>query len=444
MKLEEMLERLKPKITWKICLKDTAKTVYRQIEKTYFETVTKEACRMEVRDFYELAASATIAGLTDALLEDSKRLFSDDLFLESRKHGIGFVNGIFDLRSGKMRKYQTSDFVCDALPHKLPWHLNRDIDAWFVNILKQWVGEETGEWFMNLLAYLLFLYPNGENIWVNFFGSGANGKSVCLELLERILGEKKCIGCDLKNINRFSGDTFKDKWLVLGRDSSPVVSDNATSFIKTFSGDPKFLVERKGGASFDTMNQGKLIVSTNSLIQSKDRSYAWYRRLFPILFPNKFDRNEPFKYELFQRTPEIIRCLLHRAYQYRHTETSLFKSIPEPVIELMRETRMLNDRVAAFWEHYFFKEIETPTLQTVLDWDKLRSLHGLTMSQVYAQYCWWHEQEFGDIQVEPGLRTFGGPYGAFLQSEAQKYFSYHKTRAGRVVELKENFREAFK
>lgn len=440
MEFAEQLELLKPEINWKVTLLDEQRIVYRQIKKTFFEKLTLAACKMYVRDVdgFSLCTPATINSLVQALLEDSERMFDNGLFLVSRQSSVGFYNGVFDLKIGKMRKYYATDYICDPLPHILPIEYDPDVEKRFVKILKAWVGPEVGDWFLTLLAYFLFIFPNKEHIWLNLFGAGSNGKSVCIELLEKIVGDDKVIGCDLKNLNRFSGEAVAGKWLVMGRDSSSLVSETATSFIKTFSGDEKVLVEHKGGASYDAANQGKLIVSTNSLIQSKDRSYAWYRRLIPIPFPNAFPRDERFKTNLFKQLPELIRVLLHRAYLYYNNETSLFSCVPAPVEALRKETRMLNDRVTAFWEE-FFHSVDDNTKAVSLNWHRLAEIHNKSMSGVYAVFDWWHGQEFGDVPTEPTLKTFGGAYGAFLSTEAGRYFEYKRTKYGRMVMLKSEY-----
>jgi phage/plasmid-associated DNA primase len=441
----EILEMIKPDINWKISVKDTEKTIYHQTKTGSFDIISLEVCKMLLRDIQQLefATPSTISSLATALTEDSKRVIDEKLFVEQRRIGVGFLNGVFDLTTGKMRKYHSSDFVLQPLPHHIPTEINQEIERYLVQVLKSWVGDDVGEWFASVLAYMLFIFPNPENIWLNLFGSGSNGKSVCLELLEKILGDEKVIGCDLKFLNRFSGDAIQSKWLVVGRDSSNCVSDNATSFIKTYTGDPKLLVEKKGGASYDVINIGKLIVSTNNLIQSKDRSYAWYRRLFPIPFPYEFARDERFKEGLWKRLPDIIRSLLHRAYLYKHNETTLFKSIPQQVLELMKETRMLNDRVTAFWEEYFQiqQNGNDHDPKYDLDWSKIRFVHGKQMSEVYALYADWHNNEFGDTELEPSLKTFGGPYGSFMQTGAGKFFTYRRTKHGRVLELLPKYNE---
>ncbi len=439
---KEMLQQLREDINWKIALNNNAKMIYRQYRNTYFEEINEEQARMEVRTHFEYATPATVSNLVKALCEDSERLIDDTIFIESRRHAVGFLNGVFDLTTGEIRKYRPSDYILNPLPHELDRTVNAECEEWFLKILTSWVGDESAGWVMSLIAYLLFIYPNSENIWVNFFGKGANGKSVLLEVMEKMIGDDRCIGCDLKNINRFSGDAFRDKWLVVGRDSSHIVSAGATSFIKTFSGDDKFTVEIKGvRGSFDTPNQGKLIVSTNSLIQSKDRTFGWYRRLVPIHFPFKFKRNRRFKESISKRIPEIARVLLKYAYLYHHNETSLLESMPGPVLKLVRETRMMNDRVKAFWEEYFhdYPNGVDGESTRVIKWGVVLFCNKMTMTDLYNQYVYWHTQEFGETDIQPSLTIFGGQHGAFLSTDAGDFFEYKRTPTGRRVIVKQEY-----
>jgi phage/plasmid-associated DNA primase len=319
------------------------------------------------------------------------------------------------------------------------------------DVFGQWLGDDVASWFADFLGYMLFIAPNKQNLWADFFGVGSNGKSCCLHLIEEILGDDKINGCDLKYIGRFSGDAFKNKWLIIGRDSANVVSEGAASFIKAFTGERKLHIEKKGGAEYDADNMGKLIVSTNYLIQSKDRSFGWYRRIVPIPFTRKFPLKPSFEDDLLSKAPEIARILLQRAFLSRKNKAILMNCAPKPVNALRSETRMLNDRIAAFWELNFHKEEEVDVIiehkgkqkkqkeiQRSLDYNKLLALHEKTISQVYAEYAFWHEAEFGETNLEPSLKVFGGPYGAFLQSDAGDYFDYKHTRDGRKICLKES------
>lgn len=436
----EQLEDLRPNIQWKVALTGDDKQVFNQEKPGYFREMTLTECKMDIRskDGFHNAMPGTIANLVSGLIEDKERLFDPHLFRKDRSRIVGFKNAVFDLQTGKVRRYATDDFVMEPLPHTLPEEIDPDVERWFMGILSEWVTPEVAPWFRNLLAYFLFVHPNGENLWMNFFEAGRNGKSSCLKLLEKIVGDQKAIGCDLAHINRFSNATFQSKWLILGRDSSSFVSESATSFIKNYSGDEKALVEIKGGSSYDTFTSGKIIVSTNSLIQSKDRSFGWYRRLIPVPFPNTFPLDESFETNLFKQIPQICRLLLHSAYLYRQNRMTISQNLPRPVASLKEETRYLNDRVVAFWELEFFEQVTTHQgTRTVPNVSKMLGVHKRSMSDVYEQFSAWHHKFFGDGAVEPSLKSFGGPYGAFL-THAKEYFFYTRKRDGRFIELRQH------
>lgn len=434
----ELLRQIQDDIHWRIILNGDEKTVLDKVSDSFYQELSETERRMQVRsiDNLNFAPPGTIASLVTGLLENRARVIDPELFRESRSKVIGFNNGVFDLQLGKMREYCPTDFVMSPLPHTIPENIDPDIQKWFENILKQWVTFDVADWFCDILAYFLFIYPNHENLWMNLFEGGSNGKSSCLKLLEKIVGIDKTVGANLQFINRFSNASYEGKWLIIGKDSSPFVNDNATSFIKNFSGDERSTVELKGGSTYDIYTSAKLIVSTNNLIQSQDRSYGWYRRMIPVPFPNQFEINENFEKGLFKQLPQIIRILLHRAYCYKQNKIKVSKYLPPAVARLKEETRYLNDRVLAFWELFFFEKRETPDkgLQAFPVVDEFLKVHNKPMSTVYSLYENWHHGFFGDGSVEPSIKTFGGPYGAFL-THAKEYFGYTRKRDGRYIEL---------
>ena len=351
-----MLQDCKKEVTWKVAVKgDTDVAIYRQVDQKYFEQIFKYECRMELREKFPWQTPSQIKNLVESLLEDRQRVIDDALFIESRKQVVGFKNKVFDLYSGKVRHYQPSDYVLNPLPYDIPEQIEPEVAQEFFEVCSDWVGSEMAGWFQDLLAYLIGIFPNGEHLWVNLFGIGKNGKSSVLNLLRALVGEDKCIDTDLKHIGKFSGDAFRGKWLVVGDDSTEYVPDAAVGFIKRFTGTQTLHIEKKGGAEWDEMNTGKLIVNTNYLIQSKDRSFGWYRRIVPIPFTNRFTIDPTFDERLARKAPQIARILMHKAYLIKHNHTRLTQCLPEKVQILKTETQMLNDRLSAFFNLWFYK-----------------------------------------------------------------------------------------
>ena len=440
MSFSDMLEILIEDINWKVAYNGDERRIFAKHQTGFYEELTKDATRMKVRAKFKLATPSTVNALSMALCEDEERIIDLESFRKSRERIVGFQDACFDLTTGKFRKYTSTDFCLNPLPHRMNYaDYSAEADSWFQGVLASWVGQDCADWFANVLAYFLFVHPNEEQVWLNLFGMGSNGKSLCLKILERILGTEKVIGCDLANINRFSTASFIGKWLVIGRDSSTYVSDGATALIKAYTGEERGLIERKGGLSFDDSIDGKMIVSTNTLIHSKDRSFGWFRRILPVPFPYQFAKDRSFEKSLMVRLPEIIRALLHRAYCYTINTTSFKSNLPKVVSDLITETRYTNDRVSHYWESEFFDANEKTGAKKE-NLAKMREFDGWGMSSIYADYCEWHERHYGDGQPEPSLKTFGGQYGAFL-TLAKDYYKWNRSREGSTVELVERFRK---
>lgn len=440
MSFSDMLEILIEDINWKVAYNGDERRIFAKHPTGFYEELTKDATRMKVRAKFKLATPSTVNALSMALCEDEQRIINLESFRQSREKIVGFQDACFDLTTGKFRKYTSTDFCLNPLPHRMNYaDYSAEADSWFQGVLASWVGADCADWFANVLAYFLFVHPNEEQVWLNLFGMGSNGKSLCLKILERILGTEKVIGCDLANINRFSTASFIGKWLVIGRDSSTYVSDGATALIKAYTGEERGLIERKGGLSFDDSIDGKMIVSTNTLIHSKDRSFGWFRRILPVPFPYQFAKDRSFEKSLMVRLPDIIRVLLFRAHCYSINTKSFRENLPKVVSDLITETRYTNDRVSHYWESEFF-DTDQKTGAKRENLAKLREFDGGGMSSIYADYCEWHEKHYGDGQPEPSLKTFGGQYGAFL-TLAKDYYRWNRSRAGSTVELVERFRK---
>jgi len=75
---------------------------------------------------------------------------------------------------------------------------------------------------------------------------------------------------------------------------------NNTDFLKKLSGQDTIRCEFKGKDSFDFRNYAKLIMATNSLTPTADKTIVFYRRWKIIDFQNKFDKEE----DVLSRIPE--------------------------------------------------------------------------------------------------------------------------------------------
>lgn len=438
----KMLNKLRGKLTWRVYLVNGNRFIYRKTDAGYYETLVgpenpKDTlrCKMEIRSYFRNVPPSTIDNLFQAVLQDESRLIDAILFVKSRERGLPFLNGVFDLASGRLRAYRETDYYCDPIPHSFSESLHLPDIREFRQIIRAWVGPKNAGWFSDLTGYLLFMYPNVENLWVNPFGTGRNGKSTYISFLEEILGKTKSIGITLSDLNRHTSASFIGKSLIVGRDSDQFVSKRGISLIKNYSGDKYVIVEPKGGFQYDALVEGKLVISTNYLVRSQDRSFGWFRRLLPVAFPNTFPQNPNFEKGLYRLIPSIITYLVRRLMKYKRQQKKLTERIPRDIQVLRLDTQFLNDRVAAFWDLEFFDEDGTPIVDQFLKLDQQQ------INVLWDKFKAWHQEYFGDDEkVEPGRNTFCGPYGAFLE-KASDYFDTERTRNGRLLLLRPEKKE---
>ncbi|GAG57354.1 unnamed protein product, partial [marine sediment metagenome] len=182
----------------------------------------------------------------------------------------------------------------DATPeyyitNPIPWELGEseetpEIDKLFVS----WVGEEHIQELYEILAFAQAPKYFIHRI-ICLIGAGANGKSTFLSLLRRYLGDDNVVSSSLESLMkiRFEGSKlYKRLVCLMGETNFGTITQ--TDYIKGLSGEDKMRIEFKGKDGFDDVNNAKLIMATNSLPSTTDKTDGFYRRWKIINFDNKF------------------------------------------------------------------------------------------------------------------------------------------------------------
>jgi len=126
-----------------------------------------------------------------------------------------------------------------------------------------------------------------------FIGSGMNGKSKFLELLRIFIGSKNtcCTELDTLMTSRFEVTRLHKK-LVCQMGETNFNEMNKTSLLKKLSGGDLIGYEYKRADLFEEHNYAKIIISTNNLPTTTDKTIGFYRRWMIIDFPNQFDESK--------------------------------------------------------------------------------------------------------------------------------------------------------
>ena len=184
-------------------------------------------------------------------------------------------------------------------------------------------------------------------------GSGANGKGTLLNLITDMLGKGNISNVSAQDLceSRFKSAELLDKLANICADipSNPLKDPSPIKMIT--SGD-YITTERKFGHPFAFRPSATLLFSANEIPQSRDKTYAFYRRWRFIPFPNRFEGNERDANIIDTlTTPDNLAAFLAlsiRGLKRLWDQGEFTQS--ESAEQVMTDYKARNDSVAAFIE----------------------------------------------------------------------------------------------
>lgn len=219
--------------------------------------------------------------ILEALKQESRKIKPEPI----EKTWIQFKDKIIDLYTGEQINSTPKYFTTNPVP----WKLGESEETPNLDrIFNEWVGEKYILTLYQILAYsLLSDYPI-HRIFC-FIGSGMNGKSKFLDLLRLFVGNDNCCSTELDNLisSRFEVARLHRK-LICQMGETNFGELTKTSMLKKLSGGDLIGFEYKGKNPFEDKNYAKIIISTNNLPATTDKTVGFYRRWMIIDFPNQF------------------------------------------------------------------------------------------------------------------------------------------------------------
>jgi len=214
-----------------------------------------------------------------------------NLPVEPPKTWVQFGSIIVDVVDGSHHAPSPRYFMTNTIPWELaPTSETPVLDR----IFEEWVvkeGEQGIEYIQTLyeiLAYCCLRSQPLQRIFA-FTGAGSNGKGVFQQIIKKFVGANNVASTDLLVLseNNFASSQLYKKLVALVGD----VGDKdlrRTNILKGLTCDDFVRLEIKGRQPFEGYNYAKIIVATNSLPASPDRSIGFYRRWLIIDFPHHF------------------------------------------------------------------------------------------------------------------------------------------------------------
>lgn len=202
-----------------------------------------------------------------------------------KKTWIQFVDKIYDIEDGSCFDATPEYFVTNPIP----WKVSGDPRTPTIDkIFEEWVGKDYKELLYEIVAYCLLPdYP--INRLFCFIGGGMNGKSKFLELIERFVGKENVCSTELDCLlaSRFEVTRLYKKLVCfMGETNFDEISK--TSILKKLTGRDLIGFEYKNKTPFEEYNYAKILIATNNLPTTTDKTIGFYRRWCIIDFPNKF------------------------------------------------------------------------------------------------------------------------------------------------------------
>lgn len=265
---------------------------------------------------------------------------------EITKYQIQLKDQLYDVNTNEMIKVDNNIFAFNPIPHNLGESEETPI---IDSIFKEWTGEDYIK-LEELCAYCLLPDYPFARFWI-LLGSGSNGKSTFFEFLNRFLGNYNICGSDLELLfnNQFeTSKLYKKLACIIGEADYSSIKNSRK--LKTITGnDPTIRFEFKGKDGFDGKNYAKVIISTNQLPETNDKTDGYYRRFICVAFPNQFTE----KYDILARIPEkeyenfarkclniLKRLLVEAKFTNEGTiqeKAELYEKLSNPLISFINE-----------------------------------------------------------------------------------------------------------
>ena len=222
-----------------------------------------------------------------------------------KKTWIQFKDTIVDYETGEEFKVTPEHFVTNPIPFGL--HDKKFIETPIMDkIFEEWVGEEYVQTLYEIIAYCLIPdYPIHRLFC--FIGEGMNGKSCFLRLLKTFIGLDNITSTELDSLlsSRFEITKLHKKLVcVMGETNFSEMSK--TSVIKKLTGQDTIGYEYKNKNPFDDVNYAKILIATNNLPTTTDKTIGFYRRWLIIDFPNRFSEEKDILAEIPNEEYEIL------------------------------------------------------------------------------------------------------------------------------------------
>lgn len=230
------------------------------------------------------------------VLEKIKRdtgINQEEFFNHPPEFKIPCKNGLLNIKTGELTEFTPEEIHLAAIPVTFDSTAKcSEIENHFAKVLKY---PDDKEVIYELVGYCLWKgYPIHKCAALD--GTGNNGKSVTLNLIEAFLGKNNVTHLTIQEVeeNNYASGDLIGKLANLGPELPQTTLRKTTKFKALTSGAP-ISSDRKYKDRLEGVSYAKQLFACNDLPMSLDDSFAFFRRWIIIDFPFTFVMKEEFE-----------------------------------------------------------------------------------------------------------------------------------------------------
>lgn len=312
----------------------------------------KEEILRQIRDLFQEAKKNIYRNwMGNEVLEMLKVAVPKAPAMNAQRYLINFNNGMFNTDTYELEPHASEHYSTIQIP------LAYDPDAkckQFEKFIEEIMEKDFARIavLQEIIGYLLGA-ENIIQIAFFFFGEGANGKSILLEIVTMLLGKENVSNLSLQDLDSpFRRSGLIDKTVNIATENEiDSKGFNSQTFKAAISGD-RIVVEKKFQDAISYAPICKFVYAVNNLPYSRDRSHALYRRILIIPFNKRFagkDDDKHLKKKLAKELPGILNWALaglkrlrQNGYEFTKSEAieqavGTYKKEQNPMLDYMKE-----------------------------------------------------------------------------------------------------------
>jgi len=327
------------------------------------EETDKKTKQSQIKHLKKVINNLKNTNMKAGIVTELKDFFYDKKFIKNLDKNIyllGFDDGVYDCINHEFRKGLPEDKITFSVGYNFPREVNQEMQEKVMNIFESVLPDkEVRNFVMKFFASTL-IGKNSDELFINFEGSGGNGKGLISSLHEITLGEYATTLNNNYLVNAFNSPESHNTMLANVIDKRYVQVNEPPNnkklnlnFIKEITGRDKIQLRKAHSNETDEVEpMFKLVMLFNELPQIDNTQDGGFRRRFyGINFPNKFVDNprRPNELKKDNELKNVIResVLLRQQYMlilFRYLKKYQKDGLQIPQEIIRNSNRLLNEQ----------------------------------------------------------------------------------------------------